>query len=202
MKMTANRTTTSANPQMATGLLRCPLCGATMNAKYSSRNRKTGSRVTKYACVKKPDCASTRLPTLETNDRLWRAFIELLVDPERIGSLITHAPENTLEALKADLRQRIGNHGRRDIDAELIQTLRVLSRSHRRFTEGQKTQAFRSIVKEARLTDAGVELDLYAKPVQNIWKYKQKKQPPARQFQPVRTIRIKTTRQTGIRAAR
>jgi hypothetical protein len=62
---------------------------------------------------------------------------------------------------RANLQQRIHSHGRHDVTVELIQTLRLLARSHRRFTEEQKTKVFRSIIKEARLSETGVELEMY-----------------------------------------
>jgi hypothetical protein len=65
--------------------------------------------------------------------------------------------------------------GKRVVTDNLVQTLRVLARSHRRFTEEQKTKVFRSIVKEARLAPTGIELELYVQPTQNVWwKYRQK----------------------------
>jgi hypothetical protein len=42
-----------------------------------------------------------------------------------------------------------------------VQTLRVLARFPTDVSQEQKTKVFRSIVKEARLTAAGVELELY-----------------------------------------
>jgi hypothetical protein len=50
---------------------------------------------------------------------------------------------------------------------------------------------FRSIVREARLRDGGVELELYVQPTQNIWwKYRQKN--PKRDAGSSQTIRIQT----------
>ena len=74
----------------------------------------------------------------------------------------------------------------------LIQTLRILARSHRRFTEEQKTKVFRSIVKEARLTATGVELEMYVQPTQNVWwKYRHKKPSASRSTKSaVQSIRI------------
>jgi hypothetical protein len=57
----------------------------------------------------------------------------------------------------------------------LIQTIRLLARSHRRFTEEQKVKVFRSLIKETRITANGVELEMYVKPTQNVWwKYRHK----------------------------
>ncbi len=80
-----------------------------------------------------------------------------------------------LAQTRATLHQKIQPDGKRAVTDDLVQTLRVLARSQRRFTEEQKTKVFRSIVKEARLTAAGVELELYVQPTQNVWwKYRQK----------------------------
>jgi carboxypeptidase C (cathepsin A) len=58
----------------------------------------------------------------------------------------------------------------------IIQTIRILSRSHRRFTEERKVKVFRSLIKETRITASGVELEMYLQPTQNVWwKYRQKK---------------------------
>jgi hypothetical protein len=53
---------------------------------------------------------------------------------------------------------------------------------------------FRSIIKEARLKENGVELEMYIQPTQNVWwKYRQKKSPPSRNAQsPAQTIWIRT----------
>ena len=98
------------------------------------------------------------------------------------------------------IQQKIQSNGKNNGVVDLIQTLRILARSHRRFTEEQKTRVFRSIIKEARLTAAGVELEMYVQPTQNIWwKYRQKKSPPSRTVQaPAQTIRIRT-KQTQVR---
>jgi hypothetical protein len=75
-----------------------------------------------------------------------------------------------------ELGKRIGRNGQRALTTELIQTLRILARSHRRFTNEQKTAVFRSIVKEAHLTATSVELEMYVQPTQNMWfKYRQKR---------------------------
>jgi hypothetical protein len=58
------------------------------------------------------------------------------------------------------LQRKIQSHGKTGVAANLIQTLRVLARSRRRFTEEQKTKVFRSIIKEAQLKADGVELDV------------------------------------------
>src|SRR5215831_19464316 len=64
---------------------------------------------------------------------------------------------------------------RHDASTELIQTIRLLSRSHRRFTEEQKVRVFRSLIKETRITASGVEFEMYVQPTQNVWwKYRQK----------------------------
>jgi hypothetical protein len=38
--------------------------------------------------------------------------------------------------------------------------IRLLSRSHRRFIEEQKVKVFRSLIKETRITPAGIELEI------------------------------------------
>jgi len=224
-KLTANRHKNSIRLYMATGLLRCQGCQSPIHVRYSSAPK--GGRIEKYVCSNRPNCPSKRINVAETNNTLWGALVQLLVDPDRIHSLIAASPEDAIAILKkeldgtdrenkalkekqerllnlylegnipqasyvvkssqfeieaeavserrADLQRRIQNHGKRDISAELIQTLRVLARSHRRFTEEQKTKVFRSIVKEARITETSVELELYTQPTQNVWwKYRQK----------------------------
>src|SRR5204862_6352327 len=85
------------------------------------------------------------------------------------------AEAERLAQSKTDLQRRIENHGKQDVSAELIQTIRLLSRSHRRFTEEQKVKVFRSLVKETRITTSGVEVEMYVQPTQNVWwKYRQK----------------------------
>ena len=225
-KIAANRHKTSSRLYMATGLLKCGVCSAPMNAKYS----KSGSvhSVVKYACSKKPNCASRRMLISDTNDLLWGALVELFVAPERIDSLITPAKESDLGKMKqelaaiereekltkekidrllnlylegnlpqasyvlksseldseaerlmqtkTDVQRRIQNHGKQDASAELIQTFRLLARSHRRFTEEQRVRVFRSLIRETRITGAGVEFEMYVQPTQNVWwKYRQKK---------------------------
>jgi DNA-binding transcriptional MerR regulator len=77
---------------------------------------------------------------------------------------------------KSELQTRIQNHGKQDTSDQLIQTIRLLSRSHRRFTEEQKVKVFRSLIKETRITASGVEFEMYVRPTQNVWwKYRQKK---------------------------
>src|SRR5688572_4217187 len=233
---------------MATGLLRCPVCGAAMHVKYSSTAgyRIDKSRAAKYTCPNKPKCSAKRMLIRETNDQLWGALVELLVRPERIHELIAPEPKSDVETLKkelaktereqkslqekqarlldlylegnvpqasyvvkttqlekeaetltqarASLQQKIHSNGKNSGVTDLIQTLRVLARSHRRFTEEQKTKVFRSVIKEARLSASGVELEMYVQPTQNVWwKYRQKKSRPSRTAQaPAQTIRIRT----------
>jgi hypothetical protein len=66
-----------------------------------------------------------------------------------------------LAQVRTTLHQKIQADGKRVVTDDIVQTLRVLARSHRRFTEDQKTKVFRSLVKEAQFTAAGVELELY-----------------------------------------
>src|SRR5262249_26979499 len=85
------------------------------------------------------------------------------------------AEADRLSQMKADLQRLIQNHGKQDVSTELIQTIRLLSRSHRRFTEEQRVKVFRSLIKETRITASGVELEMYVQPTQNVWwKYRQK----------------------------
>jgi hypothetical protein len=102
------------------------------------------------------------------------------------------AEAERLAQLRTTLHQRIQADGKRAVTDDLVQTLRVLARSHRRFTEEQKTKVFRSIVKEARLTGAGVELELYVQPTQNVW-WKYRQRPKASRTTEVspRTVRIR-----------
>jgi hypothetical protein len=86
-----------------------------------------------------------------------------------------HGEEQPMEAeaerlaqMRTTLRQKSRRMGNAVVTDDLIQTLRILARSHRRFTEEQKTKVFRSIVKEAKVTAAGVELELYVQPTQNV----------------------------------
>src|SRR5688572_28387407 len=101
---------------------------------------------------------------------------------------------DALDQARATLQQKVQSHGKTGVAADLIQTLRILARSHRRFTEEQKTKVFRSIVKEARLTAIGVELELYVQPTRNgWWKYRQKKaRDSSRSVTAVQTIRIRS----------
>src|SRR2546425_3343193 len=46
-----------------------------------------------------------------------------------------------------DVRKRIDQSSKRELEIELIHRLRILSRSHQRFTHEQKVCVFRSIVK-------------------------------------------------------
>jgi hypothetical protein len=105
------------------------------------------------------------------------------------------AEAERLAQLRTTLHQKAQADGKRAVTDDLVQTLRVLARSHRRFTEEQKTKVFRSVVKEARLNAAGVELELYVQPTQNVWwKYRQKQARDARSSStPARTIRIRST---------
>jgi len=84
------------------------------------------------------------------------------------------AQAERLSQMKSDLQQQIQTRGKQDASTELIQTIRLLSRSHRRFTEEQKIKVFRSIVRTAHLSSSSVDLELYVEPIQNYqWKYRQ-----------------------------
>src|SRR5262249_8876847 len=70
---------------------------------------------------------------------------------------------NTRTAEPNEVGLAAANSKPRETDArtELIQTIRLLSRSHRRFTEEQKIKVFRSIVRTAHLSSSSAELELY-----------------------------------------
>ena len=114
----------------------------------------------------------------EKLDRLLNLYLEgnLPQASYVVKSSELEAEAERLSQMKANLQQRIQNHGKRDASIELIQTIRLLSRSHRRFTDEQKVKVFRSLIKETRITASGVELEMYVQPTQNVWwKYRQKK---------------------------
>jgi hypothetical protein len=48
----------------------------------------------------------------------------------------------------------------------IIQTIRILSRSHRRFTEERKVKVIRSLIKETRITATGIEFEMYIEPTE------------------------------------
>jgi hypothetical protein len=50
----------------------------------------------------------------------------------------------------------------------IIQTIRILSRSHRRFTEERKVKVFRSLIKETRITATGIEFEMYIEPTERV----------------------------------
>jgi Recombinase zinc beta ribbon domain len=104
-KIAANRKKTSVTLYMATGLLRCPVCGTPMHVKYSSASgyRATNARAAKYTCPKKPLCSQKRMLISETHDRLWGALVELLVRPELIHELVAPEPKNDIDALRKEL---------------------------------------------------------------------------------------------------
>jgi hypothetical protein len=96
-----------------------------------------------------------------------------------------------LAQTKNDLQRRIQNHGKQGARTELIQTIRILSRSHRRFTEEQKTRVFRSLIRETRITTSGVDFEMYVAPTQNVWwKYRQKRQRSKAVHEELQTLRI------------
>jgi Recombinase/MerR HTH family regulatory protein len=114
----------------------------------------------------------------EKLDRLLNLYLEGNIPQASyvVKSSELEAEAERLSQMKSDLHLQIQNHGKVDASAELIQTIRLLSRSHRRFTEEQKVKVFRSLVKETRITATGIELEMYVQPTQNVWwKYRQKK---------------------------
>jgi hypothetical protein len=58
------------------------------------------------------------------------------------------AEAERLAQLRTTLHQKIQADGKRAVTEDLVQRLRVLARSHKRFTEEQKTKASRSIVRK------------------------------------------------------
>jgi|SRR5688572_13755389 hypothetical protein len=103
-----------------------------------------------------------------------------------------------LDGRKAELRVQMAGSNKKDLTTSLIQTLRILARSHRRLTAEQKTSVFRSIVKEARLSGTGVELELYIQPTQNVWwKYRHKR--IANRATSAETIRIRAVESESIK---
>jgi site-specific DNA recombinase len=132
-------------------------------------------------------------------ERLLNLYLEGNIPQAQyvVKSSELEAESERLAQSKAELHRSIQNHGKKDIGTELIQTIRLLSRSHRRFTEQQKVKVFRSLVKETRITASGVELDLYTQPTQNVWwKYRQKKLPTSHRGRTsVPTVRIQARAQ-------
>src|SRR5215471_10342145 len=64
------------------------------------------------------------------------------------------------------------------------------SRPHCRFMDDEKLKVFRSLIKDARITAAAVEFELYVQPTQNVWwKYRQKV-PRRKAYQQNQTVRI------------
>ena len=224
-KLDANKKDKSKKLHMATGLLRCAVCGDRMSVKYSSAPRK--SKVEKYVCNQKPACVSDRLPVADVNEVLWGRLVSLFTKPERVHSLVLTSGEGQKESLESRLvatereeksisdkqnklldlylegnvtkpayqtkteqfddrlaalrrereetQDKLEGLNQADLSTQLIHTLRILSRSQKRFTPDQKTQVFRSMVKEAHLRENETELELYVEPIQNFWwKYQQK----------------------------
>jgi len=91
--------------------------------------------------------------------------------------------DNRLKAVRdeiEELQKRIEELNQKDLAADLVHTLRILARSHKRFTEEQRTKVFRSLVKEAHLREDSLDLELYVEPIQNIWwKFRQTDTPTA-----------------------
>ena len=89
-------------------------------------------------------------------------------------------------------RGLLQNQDQRDSTTALQHTLRILGRSQSRFTEDQKECVFRSMVKQARLGDDSLTLELYTEPIENIWyKYRQT---PNEQRRDLNLKRNRTTR--------
>jgi len=130
----------------------------------------------------------------EKVDRLLNLYLEGNL-PQ--ASYVVKSAELEVEAerlrqMKSDVEQRIQNHGKHDASTELIQTIRLLSRSHRRYTEEQKVQVFRSIIRAAHLHASSVELGLYVEPVRNYqWKYRQRKKRTLQQTRHLDSLRLR-----------
>jgi len=102
------------------------------------------------------------------------------------------AEAERLAQTRATLHQKMASHGKKGVTDGLVQTLRLLARSHRRFTEEQKTKVFRSMVKEARLSETGVELEMYVQATQNVWwKYRHKAMRQPTSAKPNQTVRVR-----------
>ncbi len=229
-KLDARRKENNRKLHMATGLLRCPVCGERMRVKYSSGPNKT--KVAKYTCGRNPKCDSPRLSVLKMNRELWDKLVSLFTKPNRVYSLLAVSEEDHRKGLEEqmedlakeqtsiqekqgklvdlyvegdvkktlynskneklesrlkaihngteELQKRIEELNQKDLAADLVHTLRILARSHERFTEEQRTKVFRSLVKEAHLREDSLDLELYVEPIQNIWwKFRQTDTPTA-----------------------
>jgi len=75
---------------------------------------------------------------------------------------------------------------------DLIQTLRILGALESTIHGGAKNEGVWVIIKEARLTIADVELEVYVQPTQNLWwKYRQTRAgKPVPLSDPSQTIRL------------
>ena len=103
-KLAANRKRTG-KLAMATGLLHCPGCGKPMHVRFSTSSLKispTGS-MPKYVCDTRPHCPAKRLAVEQTNETLWSALVQLLIEPERIHSLLAPEPKSTADSAKKEL---------------------------------------------------------------------------------------------------
>jgi site-specific DNA recombinase len=129
----------------------------------------------------------------EKQERLLNLYLEGNIPQAAyvVKSSALEVEASELSDKRANLQLRIRDYDKRDLKADLIQTLRLLARSHRRFTDEQKTKVFRSIIKEARLNASGVELEMYVQPTENIWwKYRQKKATRRNTSHDSQTVRI------------
>jgi hypothetical protein len=79
-----------------------------------------------------------------------------------------------LTLLMESAKQQLQQKDQRDATVALQNVLRILGRSHTRFTTDQKTRVFRSLVKKATLQDDSLDLELYTEPIENVlYKYRQ-----------------------------
>jgi hypothetical protein len=113
-------------------------------------------------------------------DRLLNLYLEgsLRQAGYVVKSSELESEADRLAQAKSELQRRIQNRGKYEPSTELIQTIQLLSRSHERFTEEQKVRVFRSLLKEARITDTGVEFEMYSQPAPNVWWKCRQKVPP------------------------
>ena len=123
------------------------------------------------------DLESEKKTILDKQDRLLNLYLEQKLQEAtyeskngELGKQLT-----AVRGQLTELRRRKEELGQRELATELVHTLRILSRSHRRFTEDQKIRVFRSLVSEAHILEDRVSLELYVQPIENIWwKYRHK----------------------------
>ena len=140
----------------------------TMSMPGTAPGRRTSSLESDLESLKK------QLVTVEKEEKVNRQKLERLLNLYLEGNLpqasyVVKSSELEVEAerlsqAKSELQYQIQSHGNHNVSADLINTIRILSRSHRRFTEEEKVRVFRSLIKQTRITASGVELEMYAQP--------------------------------------